>query len=315
MDLRFQGELVGGFGCTGEVFNLIQKLSFQSFPGLILGETGTGKSLIARAIHASGPRSGQPFVAVDCAGLTPTLFETELFGHVQGAFTGATESRKGLLVAAGKGTVFLDEITELPIELQAKLLSAIQVQEVRPVGSNTATRIHARILAATNQDLEAAVKHGKFREDLYYRLNVLPVRVPPLRETKDSIPALVKHFISVYGTGESVVVSPIAMERIMAYNWPGNVRELENCVQRALVLGSGKLIEAKDLPSALFYATPNRGILPLEDMERSAIMQALEATCGHRLRTAKILGIGKTTIYRKIKKFGLENLKSLPNAS
>ncbi|PYV18602.1 MAG: sigma-54-dependent Fis family transcriptional regulator [Acidobacteria bacterium] len=308
-------------GKMQKIYRLILKAAAERHHVLILGESGTGKELVARAIHAQSPWANQPFVPVDCGALTPSLIESELFGHVRGAFTGASQSRQGLLAAAGAGTLFLDEIAELPVELQVKLLRALQEREIKPLGSNERVRLEARIIAATNQDIEEAIQHGAVRKDLYFRLNVVSIKMPPLRERKSDIPALVHYFIDQYGGEEGRItgVSYEAMTRLMNYNWPGNVRELENAIQRGIVLGAGPLIQVKDLPSNLLYpmTTPAEGteILPLDELARRAILQALEATGGDRLRAAKLLGIGKTTIYRKIRQYGLEKILSLPETA
>ncbi|HEV2233617.1 MAG TPA: sigma-54 dependent transcriptional regulator, partial [Terriglobia bacterium] len=281
----------------------------------------TGKELVARAIHAQSPWKDKPFVPVDCGALTPTLIESELFGHVRGAFTGASQSRQGLLASARGGTVFLDEIAELPLELQGKLLRALQEREVRPIGGNEWTRLDARIIAATNQNINAAIDSGSFRKDLYFRLNVVSIKVPPLRERKNDIPALAHDFLARHGgdEGRTTVIANDAMARLMNYNWPGNVRELENCIQRALVLGAGPLLQAKDLPSPLLYHAGDKResgeSLSLKEVERQAVIKALHASGGNPVRAAKILGIGKTTIYRKLKEFGLETPSSLPKAA
>jgi len=303
------------------IFRLILRAAPKRQPVFIQGESGTGKELVARAIHSNSPWKDKPFVPVDCGALTPTLIESELFGHVRGAFTGANQTRQGLLASAGCGTVFLDEIAELPVELQAKLLRPLQEHKVRPIGGNEWTKLDARVVAATNQDIQAAIKRGSVRNDLYFRLNVVSIRMPPLRERKVDIPGLVHDFIDRHGRGESNItgVSYDAMTRIMNYNWPGNVRELENCIQRALVLGTGPLIQVKDLPSPVLYQmnTEAEGaeILSLKDLERQAIIQALEMTGGDRLKAAVKLGIGKTTIYRKLKGFGLEDFLSLSKSA
>jgi DNA-binding NtrC family response regulator len=306
--------LVGHSERMKKVFRLISKVALQRHPVLIAGESGTGKELVARAIHAQGPWRDQPFVPVDCGALPPTLIESELFGHVKGAFTGATQSRRGLLATAGAGTVFLDEIGELPIELQSRLLRTLQEHEIRPLGSNERTRFEARIVAATNQDLDAAMKRGAFRKDLFFRLNVVSIKMPPLRERKEDIPALVRHFMESFGTEKSVKhISDEVLGRLMSYDWPGNVRELENCIQRAVSLGSGTFIQMQDLPSNLLYhlgRTPSsrQELTTLQALEEQAIRQALRATGGDRVRAAKLLGIGKTTIYRKLKEYGMEDL-------
>ena len=304
--------LIGTSPKMQKVYRLILKVAPKRHPVLIVGESGTGKELVARAIHTYSPWHMKPFVPVDCGALTPTLIESELFGHVRGAFTGATQSRVGLLAAAQGGTVFLDEVAELPVDLQAKMLRALQEREIKPIGSNERTRLDARVIAATNQDLQTAVRRGDFRKELYFRLDVVSIKIPPLRERKSDIPALVHYFLERYGGGESRVagISYEAMTRLMSYDWPGNVREVENCVQRALALGSGSVIQMKDLPSNLLHhvkdGTQDQETATLKQLERRAILQALEATHGDRLRAAKQLGIGKTTIYRKIKEYGIE---------
>jgi len=244
--------------------------------------------------------------------LPPTLIESELFGHVKGAFTGAAQARQGLLATAGSGTVFLDEIGELPIELQSRLLRALQEHEIRPLGSNERIRFDARVVAATNRDLEAAITNGAFRKDLFFRLNVVAVKIPSLRDRKQDIPLLVRHFLSRLGDGKPAMqISDEVLGRLMSYDWPGNVRELENCVQRAVSLGSGTFIQMEDLPSAMLYhlarKSGSRGDLStLQALEQQAIREALQLTGGDRVRAAKLLGIGKTTIYRKLKEYGIE---------
>jgi two-component system response regulator HydG len=295
-----------------KIYRLISKVALQRHPVLIMGESGTGKELVARAIHTNGPWRDQPFIPVDCGALPPTLIESELFGHVKGAFTGAAQARQGLLAAAGSGSVFLDEIGELPIELQSRLLRALQEHEIRPLGSNERIRFEARIIAATNQDLEAGIKRGSFRKDLFFRLNVVTIKMPSVRDRKEDIPGLVRHFLARLGNEKSVAqISDEALGRLMSYDWPGNVRELENCIQRAVSLGSGTFIEMQDLPSAMLYNLARKSSSPqdlttLQALEQQAIRQALQATGGDRVRAAKLLGIGKTTIYRKLKEYGIE---------
>jgi DNA-binding NtrC family response regulator len=314
------GTLIGASARMQKVYEMILKVATKRHPVLVLGESGTGKELVARAIHAYGPWCDLPFVPVDCGALSSTLIESELFGHVRGAFTGASQNRSGLLVAGGKGTVFLDEIAELPVELQSKLLRAIQEREVRPVGSNQRMPLEARIIAGTNQHLEGAITRGTFRKDLFFRLNVVSIKLPPLRDRKNDIPLLVHHFIDRYSgtSGGMKDISYDAMSRLMSYEWPGNVRELENCIQRALALGSGPEIQVRDLPSSLLYSIQNesrkRRFSTLREIERDAIRQALEMTGGDRLRAAKLLGIGKTTVYRKIKEYELDDLAGPQNA-
>ena len=311
------GDLIGTSSKMREVYRMILKIAEKRHPVLILGESGTGKELVARAIHAYGPCKHKPFVPVDCGALPPTLIESELFGHVRGAFTGATQSRRGLLAEAEDGSAFLDEIAELPLELQTKLLRVLQEREIRPVGGNERTRLQARIIAGTHRDLEKAIKQGTFRMDLFFRLNVVSISVPPLRERKSDIPLLVQYFVERYCEQEGPVprLSYEAMVRLMNHDWPGNVRELENCVQRALALKTAAEIEVRDLPPSIASqetsVTESEKISPLQEAERRAILQALEAAGGDRPRAAKLLGIGKTTIYRKLKEYSLEDAVEL----
>jgi two-component system, NtrC family, response regulator AtoC len=303
------GDLVGSSSNMQKVYELVLKVAGRRYPVLVLGESGTGKELVARAIHSHSPWCDRPFVPVDCGALTATLIDSELFGHVRGAFTGATQSRPGLLAQARGGTIFLDEVGELPIELQSKLLRALQEREIRPVGANERTALDARVVAATNKDLEKAIQEGTFRPDLYFRLNVVPIRIPPLREHKSDLPALVQFFLEKHGgVMEGITgLSAEAMSRLRAYEWPGNVRELENCVQRAVSLGGPPLIQLMDLPTNLLHPVEDSNSGDLQDMERRAIMRALQAVDGDRARAAKLLGIGKTTIYRKLREYGLED--------
>jgi len=247
------GELVGVSAKMQRVYHLIEKVGPHTCPVLILGESGTGKELVARSIHFSSPRRERAFVPVDCSALVPTLIESELFGYVKGAFTGATQSRHGLLEAATGGTLFLDEIGDLPIDLQAKLLRALQEREIKPVGSNERVSIDVRVIAATNRDLEEAIRKNQFRQDLFFRLNVVQIKLPPLRDRKNDIPMLVNSFLEKFSTPQRPVrgVSEEAMSRLMAYDWPGNVRELENAVERAVALGSGQALSLTDLPTNL----------------------------------------------------------------
>ena len=305
-------DMVGASQKVKKIYHLISKVALQRHPVLIMGESGTGKELVARAIHTQGPWRDKPFVPVDCGALPPTLIESELFGHVKGAFTGAAQSRQGLLAAAGAGTVFLDEIGELPIELQSRLLRALQEHEVRPLGSNERIKFEARIIAATNQDLEAAIKRNAFRKDLFFRLNVVTIKMPSLRDRKEDIPALVRHFLQRFDKRKPAThISDEALGRLMSYDWPGNIRELENCIQRAVSLGSGTFVQIQDLPSAMLYqlarsSSTRQDLGTLQTLEQQAIRQALQATGGDRVRAAKLLGIGKTTIYRKLKEYGIE---------
>jgi two-component system response regulator HydG len=292
------------------VYKLIEKVSQHNYPVLILGESGTGKELVAQSIHFAGTRSSRPFVPVDCSSFVPTLIESELFGHVKGAFTGANQTKRGLMEAAGNGTLFLDEIGDLPIDLQAKLLRALQEKEIRPVGSTDRISIFVRVIAATNRDLEEAVRQGKFRQDLFFRLNVVQIKLPPLRERKGDIPLLVNSFLEKFSDTDAPVrtISEDAMTRLMAYDWPGNVRELENAIERAVALGTSSLLHVGDLPSNLQYGPSeklpqNDVLLPLDELERRAILRALRESGGDKLAAARLLGIGKTTLYRKLKQY------------
>jgi DNA-binding NtrC family response regulator len=307
------GGLIGTSTKMQRVYRLIEKVSQHNYPVLILGESGTGKELVARSIHFSGLRRNKPFVPVDCSALVPTLIESELFGYVKGAFTGAMHAKTGLMEAAGSGTLFLDEIGDMPIDLQAKLLRAIQEKEVKPVGSTDRIPIAVRVIAATNRDLEAAVRQGQFRQDLFFRLNVVQIKLPPLRERKSDIPLLVNAFLEKFSeAGGMRAISEEAMARLIAYAWPGNIRELENAIERAVALGSGPILHVGDLPSGLHYAVADRmpqadELMPLEELERRAILRALREAGGDKLAAARLLGIGKTTLYRKLKQYETES--------
>ncbi len=302
--------LIGVSPKMQRVYRLIEKVSQHNYPVLILGESGTGKELVARSIHFSGLRKARPFVPVDCSALVPTLIEAELFGYVKGAFTGAVHTKPGLMEVADKGTLFLDEIGDLPVDLQAKLLRALQEKEIRPVGSTERVALAVRVIAATNRDLEAAVRQGGFRQDLFFRLNVVQIKLPPLRERKSDIPILVNSFLEKYceANGKTRTISEDAMSRLMAYDWPGNVRELENAIERAIALGSGPILHVGDLPTNLHHSSGERlpqndEVLPLDELERRAILGALREAGGDKLIAARLLGIGKTTLYRKLKQY------------
>jgi DNA-binding NtrC family response regulator len=304
------GGLIGTSPKMQRVYKLVEKVSQHRYPVLILGESGTGKELVARSIHFSGPRRNKPFCPVDCSSLTATLVESELFGYVKGAFTGAQQTRAGLFESADGGTIFLDEIGDLPIDLQSKLLRVLQEREVRPVGSTQRVHVDVRVIAATNRDLDSAVRNNAFRQDLYFRLNVLQVKLPPLRDRKSDIPFLVATFLEKFSDLQRPVrtIAEDAMRRLMAYDWPGNVRELENAIERAVAIGSGPILHLGDLPSNLQYRSDEKPlevdeVLPLEDLERRAIFRALHETGGDKLAAARLLGIGKTTLYRKLKQY------------
>jgi DNA-binding NtrC family response regulator len=305
------------------VQTLIEKLGRSKWPALLLGETGTGKEVVARAIHNVKPVG--PFITIDCSSMVGPLMESELFGHVKGSFTGAVMAKPGLIELANGGTAFFDEVGELPLDLQAKLLRVLQEKEFRPVGSVQTRRSDFRIIAATNRELAAEVEKGMFRKDLYYRLNVVSVRLAPLRERRDDIPGLVDFFLEKYGRGQ--MIDSAALELMMLYDWPGNVRELENAVQQMVALDSGPTLGTAGLPSPLRNFHLGRGVdvvdrvpspsqlrlpkesgspvLPLAEVERRAILQAIEYTRGDRAVAAHLLGIGRTTLYRKLKEYGV----------
>lgn len=310
------GNIIGRAPEMDKLYRIISKAAHSLHPVLIIGESGTGKEMVARAIHFAGPFREKPFIPVDCGSLVPTLIESELFGYVKGAFTGAAQSKEGLLAIAAGGTVFLDEVAELPVDLQAKMLRVLQEKEIRPVGSTKIVPINVRILAATNRDLQQAVVDGSFRRDLYFRLNVLSVHIPPLRERRQDIPLLATAFLDRLSqeNGCGYALTDDAMKALLAYDWPGNVRELENCLQRCCALNSGRAIERQDLPTSITGSpaklTSNlaieKKILPLDDLERHAIQTAIASLNGDKLMAAKLLGIGKTTLYRKLKEYGAE---------
>jgi DNA-binding NtrC family response regulator len=304
------GGLIGTSIQMERVYDLIGKVSQHRYPILILGESGTGKELVARSIHNLGPRRKKPIAPVDCSALVPTLIESELYGHVKGAFTGAHRRAKGLFEEASEGTLFLDEIGELPVDLQAKLLRVLQEKEIRPIGSIERIPIDVRVIAATNRDLEAAIRDHTFRQDLYFRLNVVEIRLPPLRERKTDLPLLVSHFLKKFSDLQESVrsISDAAMRRLMSHDWPGNVRELENAIERAVALSNGPILRESDvLPDFEYESAPrlprDNELMPLEELERRAIFLALRQTCGDKQAAARLLGVGKTTLYRKLEEY------------
>jgi len=323
--------MIGNSESMATLRRQIEKAAKGQWPVLILGETGTGKEVVARAIYDAS--SGGPFVTVDCSALVGTLIESELFGHAKGAFTGSTGPKLGLLEMANGGTAFLDEIGELPLDMQAKLLRVLQDKEFRPVGSLTPRHSEFRVIAATNRDLAAEVARGNFRRDLYYRLNILTVRLHPLRNRREDIPILVEHFLEMCGTGH--VATPELMEAFLAYDWPGNVRELQNTVQQMVAMNSGPLLHVHDLPSQLLnHAAARRsqamvavamadtnphailtGVVPLAELERQAILGALRYTRGDRTAAAALLGIGRTTLYRKLREYSLDRMADCESPS
>jgi len=307
-----------------KLYRILSKVAQSTHPVLVLGESGTGKELVARTIHAYGPNANKPFLPVDCGSLVPTLIESELFGYVKGAFTGAIKSKDGLFVSADGGTVFLDEIGELPLDLQAKLLRALQEKEVRPVGATHRVPVKARVVAATNRDLAAMVENGTFRKDLFYRLNVVNLRLPSLRNRKEDIPLLAAHFLDRMSkeSKRKFTLTDDALRTMMRHEWPGNIRELENCIQYACSLSTGPILELGDLPKQLQQqglearraasqqmetasAERSSDVQTLAEMERQAILGAIRTLSGDKLMAARLLGIGKTTLYRKLKEYGI----------
>src|SRR5438309_929698 len=312
------GSIVGRAPEMEKLYRIIAKAAQSTHPVLILGESGTGKEVVARSIHFSGPFRDKPFIPVDCGSLVPTLIESELFGYVKGAFTGANQSKDGLMAMAEGGTIFLDEVGELPVDLQAKMLRAIQEKEIRPVGSTRRVPINVRILAATNRDLEQAVMQGTFRRDLYFRLNVLNLRIPALRERRQDIPLLIAHFLErvARSSGQEKMLSDDALKAMLAYDWPGNVRELENCLERTYAFTSGPTIHTTDLPrevanlpvpqSSNGNGNGHSKIVPIAELERQTILRAIMELNGDKLQAARLLGIGKTTLYRKLKDYAAQ---------
>jgi two-component system, NtrC family, response regulator AtoC len=308
--------IVGSSAKIQDVLRMVSRLKDTRTPVLITGESGTGKELVARAIHFRGSFANRPFVAVDCGSLVPTLIESELFGYEKGAFTGALKSRTGLFQSADGGTIFLDEIGELPLEMQAKLLRVLQEKEVRPVGSNQRAKVDVRVIAATNRDLEQEYRAGTFRKDLYFRLNVVTVHVPPLRERRSDIPMLAHWFLERCAPGRSVQVTNAAMKSFLQYDWPGNVRELENCMERAVALGDQQFIDVDDLPPAIASVSQSTEVaIPsstvglsstdLEVIERTTIERVFQQVKGDKALAGKMLGISRATLYRKLKRYNI----------
>jgi len=329
---RGMGNLIGRSPAMEKLYRIVSKVAHSNHPVLILGESGVGKELVARSIHLNGPNKSKPFVPVDCGSLVPTQIESELFGCVKGAFPGAVRPKIGLLAAAEGGTVFLDEIAELTLELQSKLLRALQEKEVRPVGANHPVPLKARVLAATNRDLAAMVESGRFRKDLFFRLNVVNLRIPPLRERKADIPLLAANVLDRMkrDNGLAYTFSDEALRLLVEYDWPGNVTELEHAIERACALSSGPVLHLGDFPTQLqdhqmhahhahaaqagtqqalateaSRSSGAREILSIAEMEKQAIVNTIRQLKGDKLMAAKLLGIGKTTLYRKLKEYGL----------
>jgi two-component system response regulator HydG len=312
----FQG-MIGAAPAMQRVFEVIRNVSSTTATVLILGESGTGKELVAQAVHHNSRRAGGPFLALNCAALSAGVLESELFGHERGSFTGAMRTHKGKFEAAGGGTLFLDEVGDMPLELQAKLLRVIEAREIYRVGSNDPVKVDVRLVAATHRDLRALVREGKFREDLFFRLNVVTIPLPPLRERREDIPLLAGAFLrELRATHHKEVegFTPAALDALRACPWPGNVRELRNAIESMVVVARGRVLDVDSLPPNIGPAAPSpaaRGSpatalagLTLQEAEELLIRNALEAQGGNRERAAKALGISERTLYRKIKEFG-----------
>jgi two-component system, NtrC family, response regulator AtoC len=312
---RFEN-IVGRSACMQEVFNLIRRVTDSTVTVMITGESGTGKELVARALHFNSSRAARPFMPVNCAAIPGTLLESELFGHKKGAFTDARQDRSGLLVEADGGTVFLDEVAELPPPLQAKLLRVLQEREVRPLGTTQSVSIDVRFVSATNRNLQQLLQSGQFREDLYYRLNVIQIALPPLRDRPEDILLLATHMLRQVAarTGKPAVgISPRAAKLLLAYPWPGNARELENVIERAVALSQHDEIELSDLPPSMLQrrspdvvAEAAARQMTLSDLEREYIQQVLDEEHGNKTRAAQRLGLDRKTLYRKLEEYRRE---------
>ena len=313
-------DIIGKSSAMKALMDMLAMVAPSEATVLITGESGTGKELIARSLHDNSARRDRPLITVNCAALTESLLESELFGHVKGAFTGADRRREGRFMQADGGTIFLDEIGETSPRMQAKLLRVLQEKEIQHVGSEEVLRVDVRIVAATNRDLEEEVQAGRFREDLFYRLNVMQLSVPPLRERQTDIPLLAQHFLKAYaGRNRKTVkgIVPLAMDMLLKYEWPGNVRELENAIERAVILIPGQHVTEKQLPLRIVqkhpdYDSPTEAAMPttdgtrtLDDMEKEAIVTTLAATDGNKSETARRLGISRKTLHNKLKAYRL----------
>jgi two-component system response regulator AtoC len=312
------GDLIGSSPAMHDIFALIRKIAHNKSSVLITGESGTGKEVIARTIHFHGSTADKPFVPINCTAIPEGLLESELFGHVRGAFTGAHASKRGLFEAADGGTLFLDEIGDMGLGLQSKLLRVLQDREIRPVGGTRSVRVNVRIIAATNKDLEHEMREGCFREDLFYRLNVIPIHVPPLRERPEDVPALAESFLAKHGDGATYKLSPEAMRALTAQPWRGNGREVENVIERAIALAEGTEIGPDDLPLSFvssevagrstdaFLRASAEGELTLREVEELYIEEILSRTGGNKVRAARLLGIDRKTLYRRAERAGRE---------
>jgi DNA-binding NtrC family response regulator len=317
-DARAPSGMLGRSKAMRDVFNLVARVADSDATVLVTGESGTGKELVARSVHSQSERKDGPFVAINCAAVPNELLESELFGHKRGSFTGATHDRRGLFVEANRGTLFLDEVGELPLETQPKLLRALQERKVRPVGGTDEIDFDVRIVAATNRDLETDVESGRFREDLYYRVDVVRIDVPPLRARGSDVLLLAQHFVERFArtSGRPLKgVSAPAAERLMAYDWPGNVRELENCMERAVALARFDEITVEDLPKRVREHRENRVVVSVEDpdelltldeLERRYIRRVLELVGGNKSQAARVLGLDRRTLYRRLEKYETE---------
>jgi two-component system response regulator HydG len=308
-----QRPIIGKSDKIEQVFSLVNKVAETDSTILIFGESGTGKELVAREIHYKSTRANGPFVSINCGALPETLLESELFGHVRGSFTGAVRDKDGLFAVAKGGTFFLDEVGETSPAIQVKLLRVLQEREIIPVGGTKPIKVDVRLIAATNSDLETAVEEDRFRADLYYRLNVIPIRIPPLRQRKDDIPLLAEHFLKIYCESADKPLKTIsgeALDVLMRYEWPGNVRELENALERSVILQDNRVIAPEDLPERLRHArADSRGSivstsnLTLEELEKEYLLKVLDETGWHKKRAAAILGINASTLYRKLQRY------------
>lgn len=317
IDDGFHG-IIGRTPVMQNLYEHVQSVAPLDTPVMILGESGTGKEMIAKALHETGSRASRPFIKVNCAALSENILESELFGHVKGAYTGADSDRIGRFEAAHKGTIFLDEIGDIPLSVQVKLLRVLEEKMIQRVGSNTSIPIDVRIVTATNKDLEKLIEMGRFREDLFFRINVFPITCPPLRLRKDDITLLIQHFISVHAkkTGKNILgFSPHAMRLMVAYPWPGNIRELRNSVEYAFVLARGKSINPEHLPEKILgnASSEDNGMqqdvdltVPVGNSERQALMEALQKTDGNQTKAAELLGISRITVWKRMKKYGIK---------
>jgi two-component system response regulator AtoC len=309
-------DIVGDSPAMRRVFEMVDRVADSVSSVLLTGESGTGKELVARALHRRSRRADGPFVAINCAAVPATLLESELFGHMRGAFTDARAAHTGLFVQASGGTLFLDEIGELPLDLQPKILRALQDRMVRPLGGSTEVPFDARLVTATNRDLETAIEEKRFRDDLYYRINVIAVDLPPLRARGNDVLLLAQHFLERFAEASAKAVNSIAAaaaERLLAYTWPGNVRELENCIERAVALAQYHEVVVEDLPEkirdyrgshVIVASNDPSELVTMEEVERRYIQRVLESVSGNKTSAARILGFDRTTLYRKLQRYG-----------